>query len=78
MHAMVQRMGQEVRRLPRPPAAVTIACSATDGFLPPADVTWLITSILEELRRNNVELDVMPEPDVLEAYPAAFNTTSNT
>ena len=72
MNAMVQRMAEEVRLLPRSPAVVTIACSATDGFLPTKDVTWLIKRILQELRRTD-KLDVMPDADVLEAYPEAFN-----
>ena len=62
--SMLQHMFASLKRLPFRPSIVTVACSATDGFLPAKDVKWIIQKLMNALREWLGDIQIMPEPDV--------------
>lgn len=66
VESMIQRMILCLKRLPTfNPLIVTIACSASDGFVPIKDVRHIIANIREALHDCfGKRIQILPEPDV--------------
>ena len=61
---MVHTMVANLKAMPHfHPIIVTVACSATDGFLPMSDVKWIIKTLIKALRDYLGDVQILPEPD---------------
>jgi hypothetical protein len=64
IESMIQTMMASFKTVPHfHPIIVTVACSATDGFLPVRDVKWIVATLMKALRRYLGDIQILPESD---------------